>query len=506
MNGTYVDFSVGFAPDANPRTAGVVPDCVNFIPTHRGMMALQTPSPREGSVSASPSAASETVLGYGFMRLTEQTLYINDYVGTSAALRERNSVTGAWSDKSRTAGYTGVVVWSFEPFGTDYIIAAAADVSVTGKYPLQQGVPASGVFTDITGSPTCGVITSAERFVLAFNSNANADAWHCSARDSHTSWTVSPSTLAAQGRLVDPPGPINAARAFGNDVIAYKHRAMIRGRFVPGDPEVWKWERLPFTMGAGSPRAVTSLPDGRHAFLNAESCYLFDGASVVDVLQGRARDWYKGVVSSLSAHPKMAAVYDARRSSVWYTVPTSSNLTGAIVLHVPTNKLGYARLPADLVMSTPDPVSINAGNTAGFFDTVNHKQWSFSPDAAFGTIGAFAVGDSFDGVVGMVDPYITTHDVGDPDHQVSFESVRVDWMYFDEYAAPHAVTVRSRDARHVTGSNETVASCTAVDATYQKFTARSSKHWHRVRLTAANAYCELAGMWVNAQGLDGRRK
>src|SRR5690606_3443373 len=86
----------------------------------------------------------------------------------------------------------------------------------------------------MTGAPTLAAcMVTAQRFVMMLgNTQAGIhDGWYCSARDDHTSWTLSPSTLCAKGRLTDTSGAIVAAVEFNGDIIAAKQTALYRGRF-----------------------------------------------------------------------------------------------------------------------------------------------------------------------------------------------------------------------------------------------------------------------------------
>jgi hypothetical protein len=416
-------------------------------------------------------------------------------------------VSPAWEDASRSGGYTasGVGCWSFERFG-NFVVAAAYPIDAVGSIKLQDAQLAARGFQDISAAPTAAVITSAERFLLAFNGgDQNVDSWACSARDDHTSWAVSPATLATKGRLVDPPGPITAACAFGNDVIAFKQRAMILGRFVPGDPEVWRWSRLPFAAGAHGPRAVCKIDDARIAMLNADSCYVFDGSRAVDVLDGRARAWYqrRRNANSIAKH---AAVYDARTNSVWFTFPGSREQGLAaptvygLVVNLSTGAIGRAELFADLFAEMLD-FERSALRTVGFVDGATHQPFVFSA-TQFGTV----IGAGSAGYTGAPEtialPYVVTGDLGDPYELIAIDSVRPD-LVFKPYGTLTA-SLHSRDTRYLAATS--IVTGTAEDTASERFSTRASAHWHRVMVQTVDAPFEIAGVWIEGQGFSGRRK
>jgi hypothetical protein len=501
MSVERIGFDMGFAPDVDPSLPGALTDCFNFVPSARGMRALTQPILRD--VTTAPTFTSDTIVGFGFERYPSNASALSyDFAGTRYDLYSRDWFSTAWTDASRTAGYatTAAECWTFERFG-DFMLAAATPLA-GGSIPLQQCTLGSAQFTDIPGAPTCAVICAAERFVLAFNGRAgNDEDWSCSARDSHTSWTVNPSTLATSGFLVDPPGPITAATAFGNDVIAFKARAMILGRFVPGSTEVWEWRRLPYVAGARGPRAVCSIDDGRIAFMGPDSCYIYDGARVVDVLDVRARSWYARY-AGINSIAKQSCVYDAQSNSVWFCYSALSK-TGlgalpyseALVLNLTTNRLGLVQIDADIIAEMVDPNTL-AGAVPGYFDAVSHRQWAFSR-YQHDTV----VTPAIDGFLDLARPYVITGDRGDPYDFVQARSLRLDMP--TKGSGVMTAELRSRDTRVVSSERTVVGS--AIDATYERFDARGNGHWHRIKV-GAEAGCELAGVWIEGDIPSGRRK
>lgn len=136
---------IGFAPDLDPSTPGILIDCQNLLPTPRGM--IPAPSPVASGMPALSSAAQGAVL----MKRVDGTP--RSIVGTATKLIEDSG--GTWVDRTRpTAAYTGSTesVWRFTSLGD-------ACIATNGADKVQSSI--DGVFTDIPVSlvsitPTTG--------------------------------------------------------------------------------------------------------------------------------------------------------------------------------------------------------------------------------------------------------------------------------------------------------------------------------------------------------------
>jgi len=504
-------FDLGFAPDADPLSRGVVTDCRNFVPTPRGMQALAAPVFVAGSILDGPVFTTQRIIAYGFRAQSETFAQNAEYAATKDALYLRTDRYLDWVDITSASKLYDSGFWTFTNFGTVVIGAEGSEVlqapSPNVPYalhtlPLISTGPTKA--TPIAGAPTCCIVTSAERFVLAFNGrDGDGDTWNCSARDDHTSWTLSPATLAAQGRLVEPYGPITAALPMGNDVIVYKPAGAIRGRFVPGDAEVWKWQKLPVRIGAASPRAACQLPDGRHAVMNAESCWIFDGSQAVDVLAGRAREWFQlNVANTTYQYGGMATVYDGISNSVWFTFKQPSEVlaTYALVYHLGTGKLGLVALPADLIVETGDVYGgLSTVRTPGYFESNTHRMLAIG----YGTVGDTAISAANAGAnpANPVPLYIDSGDTGDPFDLIDITGLQLDFVRRGDPSSSLDVRLYSRDARDAAS----IADGTAEFKTAQhidtgdRYAVRSSSHWHRVRVVVeGGAPVDLSGVWLRA--------
>jgi hypothetical protein len=503
-------FDLGFAPDADPLAPGVVTDCVNFIPTARGMRTLWAPL-FAGETEADRTFTSTFVLAH-WTQLTPHLSQSNrEYAASQTKLFVRTDRLEPWRDITYAGKTFDSGFWTFTGFGTAVIGAEGGQVlqkpSPIGGGSSMFDLPLLGtgtaVATAIAGAPTCCIVTSAERFVLAFNGRGgDDDTWNCSARDNHLSWTLSPATLASQGRLVEPPGPIMAAVPMGNDVLVYKPTGVVRGMFVEGDAEVWKWQKLPTSIGANGPRSVCQLPDGRHAVMNTESCWLFDGVQAVDVLDGRARDWFHSVVNNVQYnYGGMAPVYDGLTHSVWFTFKPGDyvSYTSAIVLNLSTGKLGHVQLPADMIVSTTDDSTNATMRVPGYFESTTHRMMFFGLNAASAD-WLITPSNSGAGTGVPVPMYIASGDTGDPFDLIDVSGVKLDVLASYDDMAGVGVELYSRDRRDVRPIElDTVpATPTTHISGGDRYAVRKSAHWHRARVTPNAVPLELAGVWLRA--------
>jgi hypothetical protein len=135
---------IGFAPDMDPTTDGIILDCSLLVPSIRGMKAAASP------VSAGMPALTSAALGGATLVRLDNTKRL--IVGAVTKLYEEGS--GAWNDVSRSNGaYTTPVsgTWRFAQFGNVTLATNDADT-------LQQSL--SGAFTDVP-SPLASITLGA---------------------------------------------------------------------------------------------------------------------------------------------------------------------------------------------------------------------------------------------------------------------------------------------------------------------------------------------------------
>lgn len=144
---------IGFAPDLDTVTPGVLTDCDSIIPSTQGLSAAASLVPSGyPALGTSPNAAFVAELLDGSKRT---------FVSSTTKIYE--AIAGAWTDRSRVGDYTGSNRHRYAVFGN---ITLASNRT----QPIQAASP-GGNFADIAGAPTALVLVTASGFVVALNIN-----------------------------------------------------------------------------------------------------------------------------------------------------------------------------------------------------------------------------------------------------------------------------------------------------------------------------------------------
>lgn len=398
-----MDKLLGFAPDADPTTPGVLLDCVNFIPTEKGMESGPT-----GATPYDAPVLGAACVGAAVVNRLNDTRRI--IAGTQSALYEL--IAGAWVDVSRTVGGAYSVGqddrWSITQFGDATLAANKNDV-------IQRMVGAN--FEDIAGAPKADVVFSVGGFAMALgvdDGTAKFDGWHCSAAFDDTDWTPSITTQSTSGRLVSAPGRLTAGGRLGEYAVAYKSRAIYLGQYV-GAPVVWDWVQAPGgDAGCVGKNAFCDI-GGAHFMVGEDDFYLFDGTRPVPVGNGVVSQWFNDNVSQLYRY-MTTCVYDRQTSRVWvfYVSANSDRLDSALVYNLKSKTWGRADQEIECAlnyvssaveideltgtMDTLPPVSfdsqfwLSGGRSLAVFDA-SHQMKSLTGQSAGGSITTWDAGD-----------------------------------------------------------------------------------------------------------------
>jgi hypothetical protein len=329
---------LGFTPDADPTTPGVITACVNFIPYENGMKAAPT-----GSTPASTPALAATCVGAVVVTKLDDTRRI--FAGTATKLYELSA--GSWADVS-TGTYTGGSdsVWSYAQFGNSTLAANLADTI--------QRSNGSGIFAPIASAPKAKIIFSVNSFVMAMNTNDGAikqNGWHCCATYDDTDWVASTTTLCAKGQLVSSPGQITAGGKLGDYAIAYKEKAIHIGQFV-GAPSVWDWQQVPGGDAGCIGQDAWCDIGGAHFIVGQDNLWLFDGSRPQPIGVGQLRQWFFDN-SNPAYRYKTRCIFDRQKNVVWsfYCSLNSTTLDSAIVYHVQTKQWGTVTLNVECALN-----------------------------------------------------------------------------------------------------------------------------------------------------------
>lgn len=320
----------GFAPDLPQTAEGVMTECVNLIPTETGFRAAQKLVP----ANANNKISDDKVIGAALAsRLDNLTRF---FAGTGSQLLELKG--SDWVDQTRESGpYASGAEnrWRFVQFGNDTVAANQLDVMQYSR---------NDKFMDIPGAPKAKLIESVSGFVMAFGivdeiEGDMPDMWWCSALYNHLDWTPDVATNSANGRLIDSPGEIRAAKKLGNSIVAYKEKSMYLGHFV-GPPVIWQWQQIPGEIGALSHEAVVSI-DTAHLFIGSDDFWVFDGSRPVSI-GAPIRNWFFENASPQYLHTAQG-YYDRKNGLVyWHFANKNSDggLNDCLVYNVKTHAWG----------------------------------------------------------------------------------------------------------------------------------------------------------------------
>ncbi len=340
---------LGFSPDAEPTTPGCILDAQNIIPYEAGMKAAPSPA------SVGVDALADECRGAAVIRqLTGGSRFFG---ATTTDIYESSGAT--WS--SVGSGYTLGTDdrWSFVGYG-DSVLAANPSTEIVRS--------TSGAFSTIAGAPKAKCLVSARGFVLAFATNEGTygdspDRWWCSALYDETDWAPSLATQSNTGRLVEGSGPITAAVRFGDQVVAYKARAMFLGHYA-GSPDVWVFSVVSFDVGCVGPEAVADTSIG-HILVGSDNIYHFDGTRPLPIATGVVRQWWLNN-SSAEFRYRTKLLWDRDNSLVWIFFPSAAS-TGecddCIVFHVATKQWGRVAMDVEAVVNYVSPAATYDGGS-----------------------------------------------------------------------------------------------------------------------------------------------
>ena len=326
---------IGYQPDIDPTTPGVITDCDDLLPTAKGFKAMPA-----FAATALPALTSASV-GAAVITKLDGTSRI--FAGLSTKIYE--GATSSWTDRSRVGDYSTTQQWRFTQFGDTTLATNKADT-------LQQS--SSAAFSDISGAPKASVMDATAGFVMLGSTNEGtygdqADRWWCSSYQdatSGTAWTPSVTTQCTTGRLVDAPGAIAAMKALGSDFVAYKQKSMFLGRYV-GAPAVFNWLQIPGEIGCGAQESVVNIGVA-HLFVGYENFYLFDGSRPVPV-GDEIKEWFFSDLNKNYRH-LISGMHEKASSRVWFFYPsgTSTTLNAAVVYNYLTRKWGKCTLAVEV--------------------------------------------------------------------------------------------------------------------------------------------------------------
>lgn len=485
---------LGFSPDADPTTPGVLTDCTNFIPYENGMEG----GPSAATPSDVPALAAECL---GVAVVTDLSGVRRIIAGTATKLYELSG--GAWDDVSRVAAYNASTDnrWSIAQFGNTTLAANKGDA-------IQRSTGVSIDFADIATAPTADIIFSVGSQVMALNIDDGTDkpdGWAVCAANDETDWTPSITTLAASGRLVSSPGVVTAGARLGEFAVAYKERSIFLGRFV-GAPSIWDWTPVAGgDIGCVGKEALCDI-GGVHFFVSPDDICQFDGTRPVSIAEVGAqgipqvRQWFNDNCNP-SFRYRCKVVYDRQKKRVWVCFPSNSSETcdKALIYHVTSRRWGKKDMSVEAVLNyissglTYDTWSTAGSTYDGLPSVAYDSAYWLSGAQAFSavntshqlqTINSASTSSSF-----------ITGDAGDDDQYSLLERIRL------RYAPGYSPSAASVQTYHKANSGDSLTTGVSGSINDGKFDVLSEDRWHRaqisftgpVRVTGIDAKLSPAG-------------
>ncbi|TXH46562.1 MAG: hypothetical protein E6Q97_29290 [Desulfurellales bacterium] len=462
----------GFAPDIVPTADGVLPACMNIVPTLKGLKGI--PSAIDTALPALASECRGIVLA---RKLDGSTRAI---AGTQTKLYDGTSGT-SWTDVSRAGNYIGGAenLWRFCQFG-DATIA-------TNRTDAMQASTA-GAFADIATAPKASIVETVSGFVMAFDTSDGTygdspDRWWCSALYDHTSWTPSIATQAATGRLVDSPGNIRAGKRLGSQIVVYKERSMYLGTYQ-GAPIIWSWQLIPGEIGALSQECVVDIGVA-HIFVSHDDIYLYDGSRPVSI-GAPLKEWFFAGDLNQTYKYRTKGVHDRVNSVVYFFYPSKNGggeVDSYIAYNYKSQKWGYGMMTIQ-VMAEYISGSVTYDTITGSwtYDTMpaiayDSPFWlAASPILAF--VNTANKVQTLTGISGSSS--ITTGDIGDDDLYSTLTKVRLQAI-----KAPTSATLTHYTRPTLGGTLVTRTSSSLTDG---KFDVLWSARWHRLKIDFTGDY------------------
>lgn len=477
---------LGFSPDLEPTTPGVILDCDNLIPYESGMKAAFSP------LDAMLDPLADDCKGAAVTRDLSGNSRL--FAGTETDIYESSGATWASVSGGHTLGVDDR--WRYAIFGSDSL-AVSSSVNLLRS--------SGGAFSAIAGAPKAKTVIVCQGFVMLLATDEatygnSPDRWWCSGLFDVTNWTPSLASQSATGRLVEGSGPLTAGLRLGDKVIAYKERAVFVGEYVGGDV-VWQWSPPIGDVGCVGVEAVVDTPIG-HIFAGSDNIYLFDGTRPVPLATGTVRQWYLDNSSSQYRY-RTKLLWDRDNNVVEIFFPSIGS-TGdcdlSLVYHIGSKKWGKRSQTVQAVLSySSGGITYDSGSP--LITTYDASPTNISYDSPFwlASKSSPAVFDtdrklySLTGTPG--DWYWTTGDYGDESNDYYCDALKIRWAQKPIGAACLGYT------KATSGDSLTTASSATFDG--MKFPMRQTNRFHRFTV-AGSGSMRVSGIEPKIQEVGGR--
>ena len=341
---------LGFAPDLDPTTEGIVKTGTGLVPTRRGLGAAPSPENTDlAEITATAIGGATIMKGDGTTRT---------FAVTPGEILEGSGTT--WTDRSSSA-YTATVARFAQLRDQTFAALGLSDT-------IQQS--STGAFAALTSAPAAKIVEVVTDQVFALNTSddtygAEPDRWRVSAFELPGSWTANISTLAASGRLTATAGDITAGKRLGSNLVVYKGSSLYLGTFV-GAPAIWRFDLVTDEIGALTQEGVIAA-ENVHFFAGQENFYVFDGTRPIPIGDD-IKDFFFDGELNFNFRASIRGVYDREAARLVYFYPSSASTTGELDKRIEYNiRTGKWGTPTVLDVRAPFEYRPTTGPT---YDTL----------------------------------------------------------------------------------------------------------------------------------------
>ena len=464
---------LGFAPDLDPTTPGILQSVTNMLPTTRGLIGAPvavTPPTNVWHLDGASRGINEIeTLSAGTKKYLAYDNNLFELTGAGLSV----VATGTGFNTGRTL---------FTSFGNAVLVCNGTDginilASTGGNFNIA-----------LTDAPKAAIIESVGLFVLAFNwhdgTDTHADGWWSCALGDYTDWTPNITTQAANGRFLDSAGAVTAARRINDGIIAYKKRSMYYGQYVGGDV-IWQWSQVATNIGCVGQDAVVNA-GGVHYFVGADDLYSYDGSQPRSIGQAIKR-WFFADADSDHLH-RVIAAHDRNDDHVYFWYSSNTVAGGAydgwydtaIVYNMLTGTWGR------VTGLYQDIMTHQAG--ADLLYVVGYDP-SFPSPAYTGIVVQTLSGNT-------TAASLQTFDIGDDDQYSRLSKVRLRFIDNPTSATVTHYHKSSLGDSYTTGTTDTMAD--------NKVNFGQSARWHKLKIdTVGN--CEISGLSISESVTNGNK-
>ena len=473
---------LGFAPDADPTTPGVLVECEGLIPTDRGMVTAPNPATPIAVTTPLPSNVSNAAY------LTKQGIgVVYAKVAAGGLYMLYGDPPTGWTDVSRAGGYAHDFSWSMASYGPNLTLA----VNGAGANLMQEQA-VFGAFADVAAAPSANLLVVANRFAVLLGHTAPGattgyvpDGWYCCARDDHTDWDPNVATLCGFGRVPGVTG-WTAAIEFADSIYAFTRDGMYRGDFVGAAEGIWKFTKTPHKAGCQNANAVTKT-DTSIVFLASDNLYLYDGATLTGLMDGAVKRWFAQRYYPFGAIEATTVRYDRLRNCIWVMFPTSTGDILTLVYHLGTGKWGCGIKNVMRTLIEADQLL-----TQGLRPTVFGFRMSGHQ--------IVSLDGSYEAAGGGSSPACTTWDFGDDSANVEIPDSRLRFATTPPTTTCRPYTRKSLGEALTAGS---VVTRTA-EGKFELRQAAPSAQWHR-HVYTFNGHAEVTHLWLPVKPAGDRK-